>query len=370
MTTTMDTQFDVRPVLRRQIGRPTWVARTWIAVSDHRQATKSRKHDRKMQLAAARGSVHSTGWERLTSALLWLREFGLGLLSYAIILVVSYCGWSASFIGLHDFGVAHMGFTQETAWYVPGAIDGAAFGLTVVVAVESMRGRAAAQWRLLIAAFTALSSWVNWQHILDPTGRNVAALLPISAVILFEGLMYRARKAYEDRRNPGRQKPRIHILRWVFDFKGTLAIIRAHVLDIPLPEQFADAQQTIEQQRRRPQRKRRRSKTTPAAKNTTAQKATDATASDAETVAESTLESTQPLPRLVSVKNRNDALDDMTVTDLRTLAAENGVTVRGSKTDIITRLRNAGVTGDRNGASVTAQRYARDDQTVTATVTG
>ncbi|HEY5835009.1 DUF2637 domain-containing protein [Streptomyces sp.] len=177
--------------------------------------------------------------QRLRAAGLWLRDTGLGGFGFALVLAVAFSGWAASFIGLHDFGHQHMGLTDHTAWLVPITFDGAPAGLSIVVARASTHGRSAPVWRLLIIAFTALSSWINYQHIEDSLGRTVAAFMPPSAVILFEGLMSEARAAAV--RRMGRAAPRLHPLRWWFDFRGTRAIYRAYVLGLELPENLRTA---------------------------------------------------------------------------------------------------------------------------------
>jgi hypothetical protein len=164
----------------------------------------------------------------------WLRDTGLGAFGFALVLTVAGAGWSASFLGLHDFGEHHMGLTHTTAWLVPITFDGAPAGLSIVVARASIHGRTAPLWRFLIVAFTGLSSWINYQHIDDPLGRIVAAFMPPSAVVLFEGLMSEVRAAAV--RRTGRERPRLHPLRWFMDRPGTWAIYRAYVLGIELPD--------------------------------------------------------------------------------------------------------------------------------------
>lgn len=169
----------------------------------------------------------------------WLRDTGLGLFGFALVLTVAGAGWSASFLGLHDFGQHHMGLSGQTAWLVPITFDGAPAGLSIVVARASIHGRTAPLWRFLIIAFTCLSSWINYQHIDDSLGRTVAAFMPPSAVILFEGLMSEVRAAAV--RRTGQERPRLHPLRWWFDFAGTKAIYRAYVLGIELPDALKEA---------------------------------------------------------------------------------------------------------------------------------
>jgi hypothetical protein len=177
--------------------------------------------------------------ERVRVAALWLRDTGLGGFGFVLVLVVAVSGWAASFIGLHDFGMQHMGLSETTAWLVPITFDGAPAGLSIVVLRAATHGRPALVWRLLIVAFTGLSSWINYEHIEDPLGREVASFMPPSAVILFEGLMSEARAAAARRK--GRAAPRLHPLRWFFDFKGTKDIFRSYVLGLELPEQLAQA---------------------------------------------------------------------------------------------------------------------------------
>lgn len=164
----------------------------------------------------------------------WIRSTGLGAVGFLLVLVVAGAGWAASFIGLHDFAVNHMGLTDDSGWLVPITFDGAPLGLTLVVYRASISGRGAAIWRVLIFVFTGLSSWINWQHIDDPTGRWIASFMPPAAVILFEGLMSEARATASDR-------PRLHPLRWVIDRRGTWAMYRAYVLGIDLPAHLKTA---------------------------------------------------------------------------------------------------------------------------------
>jgi hypothetical protein len=164
----------------------------------------------------------------------WLRDSGLGITGFALVLTVACAGWTVSFIGLQDFGVHRMELTERAAWLVPVTFDGAALGLSLVVFRASIHGRAASVWRVLIVVFTGLSSWINWQHIDDPAGRWIASFMPPAAVILFEGLMSEARAAAA--RRDGNERPRLHPLRWFIDWSGTWEIYRAYVLGIELPE--------------------------------------------------------------------------------------------------------------------------------------
>jgi hypothetical protein len=189
-----------------------------------------------------------TTGDRARSVGHWLRDTGLGITGFILVLIVALAGWTASFIGLHDFGMRHMGLSADAAWLVPITFDGAPLGLSLVVFRASIHGRGASVWRWFIVVFTGLSSWINWQHIEDPTGRWIASFMPPAAVILFEGLMSEARAAAS--RRLGRERPRLHPLRWLIDRSGTWQIYRAYVLNISLPEHL---QQSTEADRPKPE---------------------------------------------------------------------------------------------------------------------
>jgi hypothetical protein len=183
-------------------------------------------------------AADTTPWTRRAAAAgHWMRDSGLGITGFILVLAVAIAGWSASFIGLHTFGVGHMSLSHRAAWLVPATLDGAPAGLSLVVFRASIHGRNATLWRLLIVAFTGLSSWVNYEHITDPTGRWVASVMPPAAVILFEGLMSEARAAAK-RRAGGTVRPRFHPLRWAFDWSGTWGLVRNYVLGSELPSEF------------------------------------------------------------------------------------------------------------------------------------
>jgi hypothetical protein len=195
-------------------------------------------------LSANTPSSRARWTERVRDAALWLRDTGLGGFGFALVLVVAVSGWAASFIGLHDFGVEHMGFGDRAAWLVPITFDGAPAGLSIVVARAATHGRSAPVWRLLIVGFTGLSSWINYQHIEDPLGREVASFMPPSAVILFEGLMSEARAAAIRRRRAMLGEVaavRLHPARWIFAPRDTAKIVRGYVLGTALPAGFAEA---------------------------------------------------------------------------------------------------------------------------------
>lgn len=173
---------------------------------------------------------------RFRRSALWLRDFALGGFGFVMVLGVAVSGWSVSFIGLHNFGVAHMGLKSGTAWLVPATFDGAPAGLSIVIMRAGVKGRTAYLWRVLVIAFTGLSSWINYIHLADGAGRWVASFMPPAAVLLFEGLMSETRHAARDRF--GWRRAGIHPLRWVFAPWRTLGIYKAHVLSLDLPEEL------------------------------------------------------------------------------------------------------------------------------------
>jgi hypothetical protein len=167
-----------------------------------------------------------------------LRDNGLSTLAMVLVVGVAVAGWSASFISLHDFALAHMGFrTSKPAWLVPSTFDGAALGLSLLSFRAAIYGRASVGSMLYVYAFTALSSWINWVHIDDKAGgKFVSALLPIAAVIVFGKVLKEAREAYERRHGKQvfRVRPGLLVLRWMADRRGTRAAIRGQVLAIPV----------------------------------------------------------------------------------------------------------------------------------------
>jgi hypothetical protein len=179
--------------------------------------------------------------QRMREVALWIRDSSLGTAGFFALAMVAFAGWTVSFIGLHTFAMQHMALTWTEAWLVPVTFDGAPAGLTLVVMRAASHGRSALVWRLLIIAFTTLSCLINYVHLHDYWGRRVAALMPLAAVVVFEALISEARKAAE-RRDGIAARPRLHPLRFVFDWSGSWNIVRCHVLDRPLPEHLAASQ--------------------------------------------------------------------------------------------------------------------------------
>lgn len=166
-----------------------------------------------------------------------LRDNGLATAAMVLVVAVAVAGWSASFISLHGFAMAHMGLTARAAWLVPSTFDGAALGLSLLSFRAAIYGRASLGSTLYVYGFTGLSSWINWVHIDDHAGgKLVASLLPIAAVLVFGKVLKEAREAFE--RRHGKQvfkvRPGLLALRWLADRRGTRAAIRTQILDIPV----------------------------------------------------------------------------------------------------------------------------------------
>jgi hypothetical protein len=166
----------------------------------------------------------------------WLRDSALSVVAILLVLAVAGSGWSASFIALHSFAMAHMGFAATAAWLVPGTFDGAAFGLSLLAFRAATYGRASLGARLYVYGFTALSSWINFVHITDRQGRLVACLLPISAVVVFDKVLREAREAYERRHKKVifKVRPGLLLLRLAVDRKATATAIRSQIAAIPV----------------------------------------------------------------------------------------------------------------------------------------
>lgn len=166
-----------------------------------------------------------------------LRDNGLATLAMVLVVAVAVAGWSASFISLHGFAMAHMGLTARAAWLVPSTFDGAALGLSLLSFRAAIYGRASLGSALYVYGFTALSSWINWVHIDDHAGgKLVASLLPIAAVLVFGKVLKEAREAFERRHGKRvfKVRPGLLALRWLADRRGTRGAIRTQILDIPV----------------------------------------------------------------------------------------------------------------------------------------
>lgn len=167
----------------------------------------------------------------------WTFMFSLARVSLLIVALAAALGWAASFVGLHDYGVRQLyGFTDVTAWFIPGAIDGAAFATSLMTYRANIKGRAAIRGRLLMWAFTAASGWINWIHQLSPEARFVAAGLPVAAVAVFDIVLIELRADFEERhgRRAFRLRPGLLMLRYAVDKRGTSDAFRRQIEAIPV----------------------------------------------------------------------------------------------------------------------------------------
>lgn len=163
--------------------------------------------------------------------------FSLARVSLLIVALAAALGWAASFVGLHDYGVRQLyGFTDVTAWFIPGAIDGAAFATSLMTYRANIKGRAAVRGRLLMWGFTAASGWINWIHQLSPEARFVAAGLPVAAVAVFDVVLIELRADFEERhgRRAFRLRPGLLMLRYAVDKRGTSDAFRRQIEAIPV----------------------------------------------------------------------------------------------------------------------------------------
>ncbi|MCA1187699.1 MULTISPECIES: DUF2637 domain-containing protein [unclassified Saccharopolyspora] len=193
---------------------------------------------------AAKSSEHSTSSpipnaEPLPSA---PRDRGSRSLSIAALIFVAMAavmGWGASFVGLHEYGMQSMaGFTYWSAWLVPATFDGAAFACTLMTYRSSINGRSAVRGRILMWAFTGVSSWINWIHQPSQEAQIVAAGLPIAAVAVFDVVLLELRADYEAKHGMRgfRLRPGLLVLRWMVDRRSTGEAFRKQVIDIPVEE--------------------------------------------------------------------------------------------------------------------------------------
>lgn len=164
----------------------------------------------------------------------WLNPIALLFVALAAIM-----GWSASFVGLHAYATGTMtGFNFWTGWLVPATFDGAAFGCTLMTYRASIHGRSAMRGRVLMWAFTAVSSWINWIHQHTPDAQAVAAGLPVAAVAVFEIVLLELRADHEDEygRQAFRLRPGLLLLRWIADRAGTSRALRQQITNIPVTD--------------------------------------------------------------------------------------------------------------------------------------
>lgn len=171
-------------------------------------------------------------------------------------------GWGLSGLRLYSFAKIHIGgfggdyalpgnrihHLREgvAAWGLPLTVDGAAFGLTLIIgAASAVLGLQMYMARVVLVGLTGWSAWINSRDALDKLngaepsvpildwtpGQAVAAMVPVAAWLLFEMLVMFLRVLWE--RRTGQVRARIHPLRFLFDWDGTWAIIRARIMGIP-----------------------------------------------------------------------------------------------------------------------------------------
>ena len=163
----------------------------------------------------------------------------LSVAALVFVAAAAVMGWGASFVGLHEYGMQSMaGFTYWSAWLVPATFDGAAFACTLMTYRSSINGRSAVRGRVLMWAFTGVSSWINWIHQPSHEAQIVAAGLPIAAVAVFDVVLLELRADYEAKHGMRgfRLRPGLLALRWMVDRRSTSEAFRKQVIDIPVEE--------------------------------------------------------------------------------------------------------------------------------------
>ncbi|WP_243788819.1 DUF2637 domain-containing protein [Saccharopolyspora gloriosae] len=163
----------------------------------------------------------------------------LSIAALIFVAMAAVMGWGASFVGLHEYGMQSMaGFTYWSAWLVPATFDGAAFACTLMTYRSSINGRSAVRGRILMWAFTGVSSWINWIHQPSHEAQIVAAGLPIAAVAVFDVVLLELRADYEAKHGMRgfRLRPGLLVLRWMVDRRSTSDAFRKQVIDIPVEE--------------------------------------------------------------------------------------------------------------------------------------
>ncbi|MFR9728755.1 DUF2637 domain-containing protein [Saccharopolyspora sp. MS10] len=163
----------------------------------------------------------------------------LSIAALIFVAMAAVMGWGASFVGLHEYGMQSMaGFTYWSAWLVPATFDGAAFACTLMTYRSSINGRSAVRGRILMWAFTGVSSWINWIHQPSQEAQIVAAGLPIAAVAVFDVVLLELRADYEAKHGMRgfRLRPGLLVLRWLVDRRSTSDAFRKQVIDIPVEE--------------------------------------------------------------------------------------------------------------------------------------
>jgi hypothetical protein len=163
----------------------------------------------------------------------------LARLVLGFVALAAVAGWAASFVGLHGFALDPMhGYTDVTAWLVPGSFDGSAFACSVLVYRSSIYGRAVLRGRVLMYAFTAVSGWINWHFQGNSLAQWVGAALPFAAVLVFDVVLSDLRAEWEIRHGKRAFRLRLGLLalRWTVDRRGTWSAFRTALVAVPVTD--------------------------------------------------------------------------------------------------------------------------------------
>lgn len=166
-----------------------------------------------------------------TSKTPWYRD----VLTYGLLLTatVAFSGFSLSARRLHDYGMRYLRESELAAWLVPTAFDLAPLALSLMVYNARKHGRRAIVWRLGIFGFASISAGINYYDARgsDQFTQAVAVLLPLSAVIVLEGIM----SEVERRARKDRVFPRVPLSAWIFATGRAWAATKSRAL-VPLTE--------------------------------------------------------------------------------------------------------------------------------------
>lgn len=161
-------------------------------------------------------------WNNLSRLAGRISNAALSAAGPILVLVVAFSGWSLSYRKLHGYGVLRLGETDGFAWLVPLTFSLAPLGLSLVILQAKRKARSAWLWRIGLWTFAAIESGIN--YISTPAAfyaREIAAALPLSAVILFEGLMWLTHRRALERMYGEKVIPRLAFWCWLLDPKRT-----------------------------------------------------------------------------------------------------------------------------------------------------
>lgn len=97
---------------------------------------------------------------------------GRRVAAYVLLVAVMGCVAAASWAGLYAYARGTLGWSPAHAVLVPVALDVAAMACALLGLDSIAKGETAAGFRVLTAAFVALSAFVNWRHAI--TSGNLA----------------------------------------------------------------------------------------------------------------------------------------------------------------------------------------------------